>query len=152
MKMVIEGVMGGTLPWTLIFIGMFIAVVVEILGIPILAFAIGLYLPIHLSAPIMVGGVVRWVVDKKIKYKDDAERKDGVDKGVLYSAGMIAGEGIIGIILAVLAALGVGEMLDLSGIYGNNFQSAGNITGLAVFALLIASIFYFSRKKKQPKN
>ena len=55
MKMVVEGVMGGTLPWVLIFMGVFIAIVVEILGIPVLAFSIGLYLPIHLSAPIMVG-------------------------------------------------------------------------------------------------
>lgn len=56
MKMVVEGVMGGNLPWTLIFVGVFIAVMVEILGIPVLPFAIGLYLPIYLSTPIMVGG------------------------------------------------------------------------------------------------
>ena len=55
MKMVVEGVMGGNLPWTLIFVGVFIAVMVEILGIPVLPFAIGLYLPIYLSTPIMVG-------------------------------------------------------------------------------------------------
>ena len=65
MKMVVEGVMGGTLPWVLIFMGVFIAIVVEILGIPVLAFSIGLYLPIYLSAPIMVGGVIRWFVDNK---------------------------------------------------------------------------------------
>lgn len=148
MKMVIEGVMGGTLPWVLIFLGVFIAIVVEILGIPILAFAIGLYLPIHLSAPIMVGGLVRWVVEKKVKYGSEKDKKDSVDKGVLYSAGMIAGEGIIGIFLAVLAVFNIDKVIDLSGIYGNSFQSVGNWVGLAVFALLIGSIFYSCRKKK----
>jgi putative OPT family oligopeptide transporter len=148
MKMVIEGVMGGTLPWVLIFLGVFIAIVVEILGIPILAFAIGLYLPIHLSAPIMVGGAVRWIVEKKFKYSDETERKDCVDKGVLYSAGMIAGEGIIGIFLAVLAVFNIDKVIDLSGVYGNAFQSVGNWVGLIVFALLISSIFRSCRKKK----
>ena len=89
MKMVVEGVMGGTLPWSLIIIGAFIAIVVEILGIPVLAFAIGLYLPIHLSTPIMVGGAIKWIVEKR-KYSSDAERKEASDRGVLYSAGLIA--------------------------------------------------------------
>ena len=77
MKMVVEGVMGGTLPWVLIFMGVFIAIVVEILGIPVLAFSIGLYLPIYLSTPIMVGGLIRWFIDNKRKYDSDAARKDG---------------------------------------------------------------------------
>ena len=76
MKMVVEGVMGGTLPWVLIFMGVFIAIVVEILGIPVLAFSIGLYLPIYLSTPIMVGGLIRWFIDNKRKYDSDAARKD----------------------------------------------------------------------------
>ncbi len=59
MKMVVEGVMGGNLPWTLVLTGVFIAVVVRVLGVPVLPFAIGLYLPIYLSTPIMAGGVLR---------------------------------------------------------------------------------------------
>ncbi len=144
MKMVVEGVMGGTLPWVLIFIGVFIAIVVEILGIPVLAFAIGLYLPIHLSAPIMVGGIVKWFVESRRKYKDEAQQKACVEKGVLYSAGMIAGEGIVGILLALFAVLNWD--VDLSSIYGDKFMSVGNWVGLVVFALLIASLFFFSRK------
>ena len=57
--------MDNNLPWTLVFIGAFIAIVIEILGIPVLPFAIGVYLPIHLNACIMVGGIVRLVFDKK---------------------------------------------------------------------------------------
>lgn len=59
MKMVVEGVMNGNLPWGLVIVGICIAVVVEILGIPVLPFAIGLYLPIYLTVPIMIGGLIR---------------------------------------------------------------------------------------------
>lgn len=145
MKMVVEGVMGGTLPWTLIFIGVFTAIVVEILGIPVLAFAVGLYLPIHLSAPIFVGGLIKWYMESKRKYDSEAQKKSSVDAGVLYSSGMIAGEGLVGILLAIFAVVGIN--LDLSGIYGENFQSVGNWVGLIVFVLLLATIFFFCRKK-----
>ena len=148
MKMVVEGVMGGTLPWVLIFMGVFIAIVVEILGIPVLAFSIGLYLPIHLSAPIMVGGVIKWIMENKRKYANDKERKDSVDTGVLYAAGMIAGEGIIGILLAVLAVVGLDSAIDLSSVYGDAFQSVGNWVGLVAFVLLLSTLFIFTRPKK----
>ena len=147
MKMVVEGVMGGTLPWVLIFMGVFIAIVVEILGIPVLAFSIGLYLPIHLSAPIMVGGVIKWIMENKRKYANDKERKDSVDTGVLYAAGMIAGEGIIGILLAVLAVVGLDSVVDLSSVYGDAFQSVGNWVGLVAFVLLLSTLFIFTRPK-----
>ena len=148
MKMVVEGVMGGTLPWVLIFMGAFIAIVVEILGIPVLAFSIGLYLPIYLSAPIMVGGVIRWFVDNKKKYDSDKARKDGSDRGVLYAAGMIAGEGIVGILLAVLAVFNVADKIDLSSVYGGAFETTGNWDGLVAFIVLLATLFYFTRNKK----
>ncbi len=148
MKMVVEGVMGGTLPWVLIFIGVFVAIVVEILGIPVLAFAIGLYLPIHLSTPIMVGGIIKWAVEKK-KYASEKDKKDAVERGVLYSAGMIAGEGIVGILLAVFAVIGIDTALDFSGIYGDNFMAVGNWVGLVAFALLISTVFLFTKKKNK---
>ena len=150
MKMVVEGVMGGTLPWVLIFMGVFIAIVVEILGIPVLAFSIGLYLPIHLSAPIMVGGVIKWFIDNKRKYANDEERKDASDRGILYAAGMIAGEGIVGIILAILAVVNVADKLNLSSLYGESgaFQTVGNWVGLIAFVLLLSTLFHFTKGKK----
>ncbi len=148
MKMVVEGVMGSNLPWALVFVGVFLAIVVEILGIPVLPFAVGLYLPIHLSTPIMVGGLVRFFFDKR-KVKDEEERKQQVENGVLYSSGLIAGEGIVGILLAVFAIIPIGSVtladkLDLSG-----FVNLGNIGGLVFFALLIATLVYFIVKKKK---
>ncbi|MDO4942867.1 MAG: oligopeptide transporter, OPT family [Lachnospiraceae bacterium] len=146
MKMVVEGVMGGTLPWTLIFMGVFIAIAVEVLGIPVLAFAIGLYLPIHLSSPIFVGGLIKWYMEKKRKYDSEEARKNAIESGILYSSGMIAGEGLVGILLAVFAVLGLNT--DMSSIYGDNFMAIGNWVGLIVFAALLATLFYVCRNKK----
>ena len=146
MKMVVEGVMGGTLPWTLIFMGVFIAIAVEVLGIPVLAFAIGLYLPIHLSAPIFVGGLIKWFMEEKRKYDNEEQKRHCVESGVLYSAGMIAGEGIVGIILAIVAVFNLN--IDISGIYGDSFATVGNWVGIIAFVLLLATLFYFCRKKK----
>ncbi len=148
MKMVVEGVMGGELPWALIFCGAFIAIVVEILQIPVLPFAVGLYLPIHLSTPIMVGGLIRLYYDKK-KMDSEEDRKQMVENGVLYSSGLIAGEGLVGILLAVFAIIpfGAGTLGDFLGTcLGINL---GNWGGLFVFALLCATIILFIRKKKK---
>ena len=102
MKMIIEGVMDGNLPWTLIFIGVFIAIVIELLGISALPVAIGLYLPLELSAPIMLGGLIKFIVEKVY-----GKQNDESGKGILFCSGLIAGEGILGIVLAILTVAGV---------------------------------------------
>lgn len=139
MKMVIEGVMGGNLPWALVFTGAFIAISIEILGLPVLPVAIGIYLPIHLNAGIMAGGLVRLFLDKK-KYASEKEHNDTIQSGILYTSGMIAGEGVVGILLAVFAVLNMN--LDVSG-----SVNLGNIGALVMFALLLASIILFAVKK-----
>lgn len=143
MKMIVEGVMGGNLPWTLVFIGVFIALVVELLGIPVLPFAIGLYLPIELSSCIMIGGILRWALEKK-KYKSGEQKESAISNGVLCCSGMIAGEGLIGILLAVFAVVKVNgrslaEYIDLSG-----SVNLGQIGALVVLALVILSILKFT--------
>ena len=136
MKMIVEGIMGGELPWTLVFVGVFLALGLEILRIPVMPFAIGLYLPIYLNTAIMVGGVVRLFMDGR-KRVDRATRDQQVTDGTLYCAGMIAGEGLVGIGLALLAVAGIS--LDISGIV-----SFGNIGGLVILALIILSLLKFS--------
>ena len=143
MKMIVEGVMGGNLPWTLVFIGVFIALAVELLGIPVLPFAIGLYLPIELSSCIMIGGVLRWALEKK-KYKSGEQKESAISNGVLCCSGMIAGEGLIGILLAVFAVVKVNgrslaEYIDLSG-----SVNLGQIGALVVLALVILTILKFT--------
>ena len=146
MKMIIEGVMGGNLPWNLVFIGVVIAIVVEVLGIPVLPFAIGVYLPVQLNACIMVGGLVRLVFEKM--KKEEKEKKEIISDGILFCSGMIAGEGLVGILLAVLAVFGVGEMIDISGKL-NLPTAVANIGSLVVFALVILSLCKFSLWKKR---
>lgn len=112
MKMIVEGVMSNQLPWILIGVGALIALVVEICRISVLPFAIGLYLPLELSTTIMLGGVIRHLIDKR---KTDYEKENSdTDAGVLFSSGMIAGEGLVGILLAILTVVGVADTFDLS--------------------------------------
>ena len=148
MKMIIEGVMDNNLPWTLVFIGAFIAIVIEILGIPVLPFAIGVYLPIHLNACIMVGGIVRLVFDKMKKEKEEKEKN--ISDGILYCSGMIAGEGLVGIILAILAIAGVDSMMDLSSKLGLPAY-VKDLGSLVVFALIVLCLLKFSVWKKDKK-
>ena len=140
--------MEGNLPWALVFTGVFIAVAVEVVGIPVLPFAIGVYLPVHLNACIMVGGLVRLVLDRIKGDKD--KKKRVVNDGILFCSGMIAGEGLVGILLAVLAVLGVDSVLDISGMLGLSVPVA-NIASLVVFALVILSVLKFSIWKKSSK-
>lgn len=146
MKLIIEGVMEGNLPWALVFIGAFIAVVIEIIGLPVLPFAIGVYLPVQLNACIMVGGLVRLVIEKVTAKK---ENKDAiVNDGVLFCSGMIAGEGLVGIILALLAVIGADSVLDLSAKL-NLPVPLMNIGAIVLFAVIIFTVFKFSLLKKR---
>lgn len=150
MKLVVEGVMGGTLPWGLIFCGMGVAVVLEILRLPVLPFAVGLYLPIYLSTPIYIGGIIRWITEKFF-FKDNPEKNRlCVDKGVLYCSGMIAGEGIIGILLAVFAVIPFkgGSLLSFIDLG----IPLGNWGSVLFFIIIIASIFFFSIKQKNKNS
>ena len=150
MKMIVEGVMSAELPWNMVFIGAFIAVIIEIIGIPVLPFAIGIYLPVQLNACIMVGGLVRLVFDKM--KKDEEKKKEITNDGILFCSGMIAGEGLIGIVLAILAVFGLDKMLDISGIL-NLSDTAASIGSIVVFALVILSLLKFSIfKKRKPKD
>ena len=141
MKMIVEGIMGGNLPWNLVFVGVFLALGLEILRIPVMPFAIGLYLPIYLNATIMIGGVVRMVMDVRKNVDEKTKEQQSTD-GTLYCAGMIAGEGLVGILLAIFAVFGINTSIGES----VNF---GNIGGVILMVLMIASLLYFSLKKKK---
>ena len=149
MKMIIEGVMDANLPWALVFIGVFMAIIIEILGIPVLPFAIGVYLPVQLNACIMVGGIVRLVFDKM--KKEENEKKRIVNDGILFCSGMIAGEGLVGILLALLAVAGVDKLLDISGVL-NLSPVVSNIGSVVVFVLVILSVLKFSIWRKVKKD
>ena len=150
MKLVVEGVMGGTLPWSLLLCGVGIALCIEVIGIPVLPFAVGLYLPIYLSAPIFLGGLIRWFVEKKKAKASEQEQKETVEKGILYCSGIIAGEGVIGMILAIFAIIPVanGTLADAI----NLNYPLGQIGSVIFFIGIIASIIYFSLAKIKSKS
>ncbi len=147
MRMITEGVMDGNLPWALVFIGVFIAVIIEILRIPVLPVAIGLYLPLELSSTIMIGGIIRWFVDRK--KANDKDKDSEANSGILFCSGLIAGEGLVGIILAVLAVVKVTDVIDVS-----EYVNTGVIGSLALMVIMVLCILKFavwSKKKTDAK-
>lgn len=138
MKMLVEGVMSGNLPWTLIFIGAFLAVSIELLGIPVLPVAIGLYLPLELSVTVMAGGAARWLSDW---YNRKKGREGG--SGILFCSGLVAGEGLVGILLAVVAVAGLGDAIDLSSRF-----STGPAGGVGLLVFLTACVLWYGRGKE----
>ena len=113
MSYIIRGILDRKLPWALVLFGVMIAVMLELVGIPSLAFAVGVYLPISSSTPIFVGGVIRWLVDrarrKALEHKQMSEEQLAAEgdksPGVLMASGYIAGGAIAGIIIAFLAGV-----------------------------------------------
>ncbi len=151
MQLVVQGVMEANLPWTFVFAGAGIAIMAEILGIPVLPFAVGLYLPFQLSAGIMAGGLVRlWLMKRKHESK---EAKDlAVEHGTLYTSGLIAGEGLIGILLAVFAVVNVGGKDIASHIYLGDKFSLGGIGGLILFLVLLGTLIFATMKKEKQSD
>ena len=150
MKLIVEGVMGGDLPWGLVFIGVFIAIAVELIGIPVLPFAIGVYLPVQLNACIMVGGLIRLALDK-LSGKKAEHKEEIVNDGILFCSGMIAGEGLIGILLALLAVFGINSALNLSEKFGIP-SAVSDLGGLLLFAIIILTVLKFTVWKKRDKK
>ena len=143
MKLVTEGVMNGNLPWNFVFIGAACTVIFEILGMPSLAVAIGIYLPLELTAPIMIGGVLRKIMDKKNNSSSSES-----SRGVLFSSGLIAGEGLLGVLLAILTVAGVADKIAFGAAIPNVVRVIGSVV---VFALLLALMVKYALPGKNEK-
>jgi uncharacterized oligopeptide transporter (OPT) family protein len=140
MMMVIQGIMNANLPWGLVFVGAASAVVVELLGIGSLSFAIGLYLPIHTSVPIMIGGLIKAIVDKITKRTNTSE----TDNGILYGSGLIAGDALMGVIIAMFASAGIN--------IGLAEPKLGKYATLGFFIILVLSLVYYAFKKNKTED
>lgn len=143
MKLVTEGVMNGNLPWNFVFIGAACTVIFEILGMPSLAVAIGIYLPLELTAPIMIGGVLRKIMDKKNNSSSSES-----SRGVLFSSGLIAGEGLLGVLLAILTVAGVADKIAFGAAIPNVIRVIGSVV---VFALLLVLMVKYALPGKNEK-
>lgn len=136
MSILVEGIMQGDLPWSLIFIGMGCAAAVELLGVGSLPFAVGLYLPIHLTSPIMVGGIIKRITEKRAKNKADLKEKS--ERGILLASGLIAGEALMGVLVAIAVTTGIA--MPKSTMFGPIF-------GLSAFLIVALYLFYVSNKR-----
>lgn len=140
MKMIVESTANNNLPWTYIFIGVVFAIVMELLNVPVLPVAVGMYLPISMSSCIFLGGLLAKFLDKR--------KEEFKERGVLFSSGLIVGEGIMGILSAIFAVVSlggstVGDRLDLSGHFSLGIP--GSITGIIV---LVAIFIHSSVREK----
>ena len=156
---IIKGILDQKLPWALVLLGVMIAVTLELCGVPSLVFAVGVYLPISSSAPLFVGGAIRWLVDramrKKAGYAQMSEEQfvAETDKspGVLFASGYIAGGAIAGIVIAFLAGVlsdtdaKIQKWADAS----NPFYAGPNADLLSLFPFaLIAGFLYLVAREK----
>ncbi len=111
MSYIIKGVLSHKLPWGLVLLGVMIAIVLEMSGIPSLAFAVGVYLPLSSSSPIFIGGAIRWLVDRYLRRKHHGKNlteeqltaEGDKSPGVLLASGYIAGGALAGIVIAFMA-------------------------------------------------
>ncbi len=147
MKLITEGVMENNIPWTLVFIGAFLTVVVSLLGIPALSFAIGIYLPIALSACVMVGGIVRLLFERS--KRGEEEKQELINDGTLVCSGMIAGEGLLGIVIAFLAVIGVSERIQLPDVFGSQAVLRDSCSLLLLAASVVVLVLTALYRKKE---
>ena len=141
MKTIIEGMMQGNMAWDLIFLGAAIAIVIEFLGLNSLVVAVGVYLPVHVSTPIIIGGAVRWLID--FFTKNEGLRRLRNDSGVLFASGLIAGESLIGVVIAILIVAGIP-------IPDNPISEKGWIS-CAVFLAVTFLLWYIARRTSSDK-
>lgn len=142
MKLIVEGIMTAQLPWTLVIVGAMIAVFCALAGLPILAVALGIYLPITLNTALFAGGIIRDLVERK--FKDDPEGKsDAVEKGILLSSGLVAGDAITGIVIGIFAAL------NISINFGSRLVPQSSIITFIIFLLFAIWIYFFTTRRKK---
>jgi putative OPT family oligopeptide transporter len=148
MSVVINGILTRKLPWGLVLMGVFLVVVVELLGIRSLAFAVGSYLSIATTLAIFCGGMVRWMVDASMGQKGGEHSESEVSPGSLYASGLIAAGGIIGLSGMGLKIMEIQHWVrkDLLK-FGDSLSFLNHAwVSVVAFALLAASLFYFARK------
>jgi putative OPT family oligopeptide transporter len=142
MKTVIEGVLGGNLPWGLVMIGGAISITAELLRIPSLPFAVGIYLPLSTMTPLYVGGLLRQFVERRAGDNQELRKKRG-EKGILLGSGFIAGEGIAMVAVAIYAFIKKAKPEGIGLVWPGYL---GSFIALAAFFGLVAFILFKTRK------
>ena len=141
MRLVIDGVLAQSLPWTLVALGAGIAIVAELLRIPSLPFAVGVYLPVSTMFPVFLGGLLRLILRRQAT--TDEERVARRDRGILLGSGLVGGEGLIGVVIAGAAGIAVSRG---QAPWSLGFDWAGGAADWLALALFVALIAFFWRR------
>ena len=144
MSLVVKGVITGDLPWRFVITGIFLAAIVELIGIRSLPFAVGVYLPLYLTTPIMAGGLLRYLTEKS---KDESILKRKRESGILFSSGLIAGSALVGVGLALAASYSgtFATSLEIGYLWMGPFS---NLASLFIFAGLCLLLLSFINKER----
>ena len=164
MSYIIKGILDQQLPWTLVLFGVMIAVVLEMAGIPSLAFAVGVYLPLSSSMPLFIGGMIRWLVDRrnhkleenKNLSDEEMQAKGDSGSGTLLASGYIAGGALGGIVIAFTAGIltDFDKTLNDWATAHNPFFEGASANGLSLlpYALIVLGLYWIGREKAKQKS
>jgi putative OPT family oligopeptide transporter len=145
MSLVIKGILTQQLPWGLVLIGVFTSILMEIIGVPALAFAVGVYLPLETTTPVFLGGLARRLVD----WRRGRDAESDAGPGVLYSSGLVAGGSIMGLLSSFLGWPDprVERVAALLGLPGQKFQAllGSGVTEVIGFALFLGLTYLIYR-------
>ncbi len=139
-KVIEPMMMGGSTPWTLYITGAILALILNWLGVPALAFCLGMFLPLSLNTPMLVGGLVSWFVGRSTKDKELAKARS--DRGTLIASGLIAGGALFGVFAAITILCGVD-------VPTNGGEFGPQIRGLIMYAALIVGMYLYSCRVKK---
>jgi putative OPT family oligopeptide transporter len=142
MKLVIDGVLDQSLPWTLVLIGVGIGLVAALFRLPVLAFAVGVYLPLETMAAVFLGGVARWALTRR-QEPEEAERRR--EAGVLFGAGLVGGGGLTGVLLAMWVGVRGGRAIQ--GFPPALSPAATELLALATVAALVGWLGWHVKRK-----
>jgi putative OPT family oligopeptide transporter len=142
MSLVTKGILTQQLPWGLVLLGAFTSILMEIIGVPALAFAVGMYLPLESTTPVFIGGLARWLVDRR----RGSEAESDAGPGVLFSSGLVAGGSIMGLVSVGLASPGLEQ---LAAAIGFGKQALPASVGLLAF-LVVAYLIHRAALKAPP--
>lgn len=144
MRVIADGVFAGTLPWTFIIVGIFIGVMIELLGMGSLPFAIGLYLPITTSTPILIGGLISFGL---YRFFDEGRARKKEDRGILFASGLVAGGALMNVVLAIMEVFHLSEDIQIARKIGFTDSSSYLVVSLLIFIIFYGINIYITYKK-----
>jgi putative OPT family oligopeptide transporter len=152
MKEILVGIMGqeaGELRWYLFGLGVILSVILRMAGVPALAFALGMYLPIQLNTPVLIGGILAWIVGRKREGEDPGRTKAGHSRGILIASGLIAGGALVGVFSGVLNILLPAAKDSLRLLTEHQLEGAlGEWLSIGMLVALCAFLVIYARRAK----